>query len=65
LNDGKTQAEIAKFLGCSTAKEYIANRLFPSIEDLECLLHQLLNEGELVIKWSLKLKNKGNAIITV
>lgn len=48
-----------------SAKEYIANRLFKSIEELESLLHQLLNEGKLVIKWGRKLKNKGNAIITV
>ena len=48
-----------------SAKEYIANRLFKSIEELECLLHKLLNEGGLIIKWGRKLKNKGNAIITV
>lgn len=48
-----------------SAKEYIANRLFKSIEELEYLLHQLLNEGKLVIKWGRKLKNKGDAIITV
>jgi transposase len=123
LNDGKTQQEIAKFIGCSknkvnywcvhgdsdnlesasfhkkqeylekietempqiyleylpeyspdynlielvwhSAKEYIAGRLFKSIEELEFLLHKLLNEGELIIKWGRKLKNKGNALITV
>ncbi len=48
-----------------SAKEYIANRLFKSIEELEALLHQLLNEGGLVIKWGRKLKNKGNDVITV
>jgi len=48
-----------------SAKEYIANRLFKSVDELECLLHQLLNEGQLSIKWGRKLKNKGNAIITV
>jgi len=48
-----------------SAKEYIANRLFKSIEELEVLLHKLLNEGKLVIKWGIKLKNKGNAIITI
>ncbi len=48
-----------------SAKEYIANRLFKSIEELESLLHQLLNEGKLIIKWGRKLKNKGNAVITV
>lgn len=48
-----------------SAKEYIAGRLFKSIEELEFILHQLLNEGELIIKWGRKLKNKGNAIITV
>lgn len=48
-----------------SAKEYIANRLFQSIEELECLLNQLLNEGELVIKWGRKIKNKGNAVIPI
>jgi len=32
------------------------------IEQLESLLHKLLNEGELIIKWGRKLKNKGNAV---
>lgn len=45
-----------------STKEYIANRLFESIEKLELLLHQLLNEGELIIKWGRKIKNKGNAV---
>lgn len=48
-----------------SAKEYVANRLFRSIEYLEALLHRLLNEGELIIQWGRKLKNKGNAVITV
>ena len=48
-----------------STKEYVANRLFTSIEELEYLLHQLLNEGELVIQWERKLKNKGDALITV
>ena len=48
-----------------SAKEYVANRQFKSIEELEYLLHQLLNEGGLVIQWGRKIKNKGNALITV
>ncbi|MFB2833595.1 transposase, partial [Floridanema evergladense] len=48
-----------------SAKEFIAHRLFKSIEELEYLLHKLLNEGELIIKWGRKLKNKGNALITI
>jgi transposase len=48
-----------------SSKEYIANRLFTSIEELEVLLHKFLNEGGLIIKWSRKLKNKGNAVIPV
>jgi transposase len=48
-----------------SAKEYISNRLFTLIEELECLLNRLLNEGELIIKWGRKVKNKGNAGITV
>jgi transposase len=115
LNDGKTQKEIANFLGCSlrkiaywcvhgdpenleslfdermsgnyhkaseeyeflppyspdyniaelvwhSAKEFLAHRLFKSIEQLESLLHQLLNQGELIINWDRKLKNKGNSV---
>ncbi len=45
-----------------SAKEYLAHRLFKSVEQLESLLHKLLNEGELIIKWGRKLKNKGNAV---
>jgi transposase len=45
-----------------SAKEYVANRLFKSIEELEELLNRLLNEGELVINWGRKLKNKGESV---
>lgn len=45
-----------------SAKEYIAHRLFESVEQLEELLNKLLNEGGLVIKWERKMKNKGNAV---
>ena len=45
-----------------SAKEYIANKVFTSIEELEELLKRLLNEGELIIKWERKVKNKGNAV---
>ncbi len=38
---------------------------FKSIEELEFLLHQLLNEGGLIIKWGRKIKNKGNECIPV
>lgn len=48
-----------------SAKEYVANRLFTSIEELEFLLHRLLNEGELIIIWNRKLKNKGNSVNVV
>ena len=44
-----------------SAKEYLAHRIFKSIEQLESLLHKLLKEGELIIKMERKLKNKGNA----
>ena len=46
-----------------SAKEYIAHRLFESVEQLEELLHKLLNQGGLIIKWDRKIKNKGNAIV--
>ena len=48
-----------------SAKEYVANRLFESIERLECLLNKLLNEGELIRKWNRKIKNKGNLVNAV
>lgn len=48
-----------------SAKEFISNRLFASIEELEALVHKLLNEGELIINWGRKLKNKGNAVNAV
>lgn len=46
-----------------SAKEYLAHRLFQSVDELQQLLDKLLNQGELVIKWNRKLKNKGNSII--
>jgi transposase len=45
-----------------SAKEYIAHREFESKESLEKIVNQLLNEGLLIIKWSQKRKNKGNAV---
>ncbi len=46
-----------------SCKEFIAHRLFQSVEQLKALLENLLNQGELVIKWQRKIKNKGNAFI--
>ncbi len=48
-----------------SAKEYIAQRLFESVEQLEELLNALLNEGGLIIKWGRKIKNKGNAVYSI
>jgi len=48
-----------------SAKEYIANKLFESVEELETLLNKLLNEGGLIIKWERKIKNKGNAVYLI
>ncbi len=45
-----------------SAKEYIAHREFETKEELEIVVNKLLNEGELIINWSRKLKNKGNAV---
>ncbi len=45
-----------------SAKEFIANRFFDSIQELEILLHKLLNEKELVTKWHRTIKNKGNSV---
>jgi transposase len=46
-----------------SCKEYIAHRLFKSVDELNSLLERLLNQGELVIKWHRKLKNKGNSYL--
>jgi len=35
-------------------------RLFKSVDELRNLLERLLNQGELVIKWHRRVKNKGN-----
>ena len=43
-----------------SCKEYIAHRLFQSVDELKQLLDRLLNQGELVIKWHRQIKNKGN-----
>ncbi|PSB30640.1 IS630 family transposase [Chlorogloea sp. CCALA 695] len=43
-----------------SCKEYIAHRLFQSVDELKLLLDRLLNQGELVIKWHRQIKNKGN-----
>jgi len=48
-----------------SAKAYLAHRLFKAVEELEMVLHNLLNEGGLVIKWNRKLKNKGNSVSAV
>lgn len=45
-----------------SSKEYIAGRLFETVDQLKDLLDRLLNQGELNIKWSRKLKNKGNLV---
>ena len=45
-----------------SCKEYIASRLFKSVEELQDLLDRLLNQGELVIEWNRKIKNKGNMV---
>jgi hypothetical protein len=37
-------------------KKYIANVMFKSIEEPEYLLHQLLNEGYLIVKAGTELK---------
>jgi len=44
-------------------KEFIAHRLFQSVEQLKELLKSLLNDGELVISWNRKVRNKGDKIV--
>ncbi|MGG6265601.1 IS630 family transposase [Leptolyngbya sp. AN03gr2] len=47
-----------------SCKEFIAHRLFQSVDELMSLLDRLLNQGELVIQWKRRVKNKGNALIS-
>ncbi len=46
-----------------SCKEFIAHRLFESVQQLKELLKRLLNDGELVINWNRKLRNKGNTVV--
>ena len=46
-----------------SCKEFIAHRLLQSVGQLKELLHRLLNEGELVINWNRKVRNRGNRAI--
>ena len=39
-----------------STREYIAPRLFTSIEEVEYLFHRLLNERQLIIKWGRKIR---------
>lgn len=46
-----------------SCKEFIAHRLFTSVQQLQQTLEELLNAGGLVINWTRKVRNKGNKII--
>ena len=46
-----------------SCKEFIAHRLFQSVQELKELLKRLLNNGELLINWNRKIRNKGNNIV--
>ena len=46
-----------------SCKEFIAHRLFESINQLQEILEKLLNQGELVINWNRNICNKGNNLI--
>ena len=45
-----------------SAKEFIAHRDFENKEQLAKTVNQLLNQGDLVINWKKKIKNKGELI---
>lgn len=47
-----------------SCKEFIAHRLFQSVNQLKYLLHKLLNDGELEINWNRKLRNKRYKAVT-
>ena len=44
-------------------KEFIAHRLFQSVQELKELLKRLLNNGELLISWNRKIRNKENSVV--
>ncbi len=46
-----------------SCKEFIAHRLFESVNQLQEILGRLLNQGELVINWHKSIQNKGNKVI--
>jgi transposase len=46
-----------------SCKEFIAHRLFQSVNQLKELLKRLLNDGELIINWNRRIRNKGNRVI--
>ncbi len=46
-----------------SCKEFIAHRLFESVNQLQEILKRLLNQGELIINWSKNIQNKGNRVI--
>ena len=46
-----------------SCKEFIAHRLFKTVEELRELLDRLLNQGDLKIQWQRKVKNKGNSVL--
>jgi transposase len=48
-----------------SCKEFIAHRLFQSVEQLKELLNRLLNDGELVIHWNRKIRNKGDTVLAI
>ena len=50
-------------LGWHSCKEFIAHRLFQSVQELKELLKRLLNNGALLINWNRRLRNKGNNIV--
>jgi len=47
-----------------SCNEFVAHRLFQSVEQLKELLKRLLNDGELVIHWKKKIRNKGNSLVS-
>ncbi len=46
-----------------SCKEFIAHRLFESVNQLQEILKRLLDQGELIINWSRNIQNKGNKAI--
>jgi hypothetical protein len=57
----QTQQIIPTVRPCRIDSATTRDPVVKSVNELQALLDKLLNQGELLIKWHRKIKNKGNA----